>query len=274
MRRFRILSILILLLAAGLAGYFKYKEVKETDWMGPVVSAPTDVLVVSIKAKNDELLEGVTASDIKDGDVTDSLVVEDISGFVDDRRIITYTAFDSDNNVGKATRQMRYTDYTRPKFDLEQPFIYSLGKDIDIFNGVTAKDCIEGNITRNIHLSKGYSIDTESLGNQKIQLEVTNSLGDTVVLPVTVTIYDPSERNQMPAITLSKYIIYIKKGKIPDYASYVSEVSYRNEEIPLESVEVDDSSVNYNKRGVYEVVYSVSSKDGYVGTMRLIVVIR
>ena len=42
----------------------------------------------------------------------------------------------------------------------------------------------------------------------------------------------------------------------------------------LESVEVDDAGVNYDKPGTYEVVFSVQNEDGFVGTTRLIVVIQ
>ncbi|MFQ7768823.1 MAG: hypothetical protein ACLRIL_11475 [Fusicatenibacter saccharivorans] len=54
-----------------------------------------------------ELLSGVTAYDAKDGDVTDSLAVEHISNFIEKgRRKISIVAFDSDNNVTHAEREM------------------------------------------------------------------------------------------------------------------------------------------------------------------------
>lgn len=60
------------------------------------------------------LLAGVTATDAEDGDVTASLLVEGISGRNDDGTVqVTYAAFDSNHHVTKATRAVRYTDYTK-----------------------------------------------------------------------------------------------------------------------------------------------------------------
>ena len=50
------------------------------------------------------LLQGVVAMDEKDGDVSDSLLVEKIAGTNGKEVIVTYVARDSANNVGKASR--------------------------------------------------------------------------------------------------------------------------------------------------------------------------
>ena len=50
------------------------------------------------------LLEGVTAVDEKDGDVSDSLLVEKVAGTNGKEVIVTYVARDGANNVGKASR--------------------------------------------------------------------------------------------------------------------------------------------------------------------------
>ena len=50
------------------------------------------------------LLEGVTAVDEKDGDVSDSLLVEKVAGTNGKEVIVTYVARDDANNVGKASR--------------------------------------------------------------------------------------------------------------------------------------------------------------------------
>jgi len=55
------------------------------------------------------LLQGVTAVDEKDGDVSDSLLVEKIAGTNGKEVIVTYVARDSANNVGKASRMFTTT---------------------------------------------------------------------------------------------------------------------------------------------------------------------
>ena len=53
------------------------------------------------------LLEGVTAVDEKDGDVSDSLLVEKVAGTNGKEVIVTYVARDGANNVGKASRAFK-----------------------------------------------------------------------------------------------------------------------------------------------------------------------
>nr|WP_308626183.1 hypothetical protein [uncultured Eisenbergiella sp.] len=55
------------------------------------------------------LLQGVTAADDRDGDVSDSLLVEKIAGTNGKEVIVTYVARDSANNVGKASRMFTTT---------------------------------------------------------------------------------------------------------------------------------------------------------------------
>lgn len=61
-------------------------------------------LVYTESMKEEELLEGVSAADDVDGDVTDSLLVEKISETADGNVIVTYVALDSSNNVTKKSR--------------------------------------------------------------------------------------------------------------------------------------------------------------------------
>lgn len=52
----------------------------------------------------EELLEGISAVDDVDGDVTDSILIEKISAMADGSVIVTYVALDSSNNVAKESR--------------------------------------------------------------------------------------------------------------------------------------------------------------------------
>ena len=74
------------------------------DRTAPVISFGENA--VSYEEGMDErlLLQGVVAMDEKDGDVSDSLLVEKIAGTNGKEVIVTYVARDSVNNVGKASR--------------------------------------------------------------------------------------------------------------------------------------------------------------------------
>lgn len=76
------------------------------DRTAPAISfADNDTRLVYTETMSDEkLLEGVSAFDDVDGDVTGSLVVEKVSETADGNVIVTYAALDSSNNVAKKSR--------------------------------------------------------------------------------------------------------------------------------------------------------------------------
>ena len=105
-------AVLILFLASLLAfGGCLMRQRTGKDGKGPEISMDNSEISASIHADEAELLSGVTAYDAKDGDVTDSLTVEHISNFIEKgRRKISIVAFDSDNNVTHAERDMVHND--------------------------------------------------------------------------------------------------------------------------------------------------------------------
>ena len=99
------LIVLCVALGAGTAAV-----VVTDDRKGPEIELPADGDVTYEEGSDTaSLLEGVTATDEKDGDVTDSLVIENI--FPNDDHTsasVVYAAKDSHNNVSKATRRVNY----------------------------------------------------------------------------------------------------------------------------------------------------------------------
>ncbi|MDO4332593.1 MAG: hypothetical protein Q4C58_07865 [Eubacteriales bacterium] len=70
----------------------------------PVISFSEEPVIYSESMNEDQLLEGVTATDDADGDVSDTLVIEKIAETSDGKVIVTYAALDSSNNVAKVSR--------------------------------------------------------------------------------------------------------------------------------------------------------------------------
>lgn len=99
------LIVLCVALGAGTAAV-----VVTDDRKGPEIEFPADGDVTYEEGSDTApLLEGVTATDEKDGDVTDSLMIENI--FPNDDHTsasVVYAAKDSHNNVSKATRRVNY----------------------------------------------------------------------------------------------------------------------------------------------------------------------
>lgn len=294
MKRLKHISILIFVVSVLLYVGYKIYDFIADDRFGPIIEIEQEELRVSISADQDALLEGVTATDSRDGDVTDSIVIESISNFIDnDKRIVTYAAFDKNHHVGKATREVTYVDYTSPEFSCKEPFRFPVNS-TNFISAIMAKDCIDGDITDKIKISPGYSVVTDTPGDYPIQIQVANSSGDVEYLPITVEIYDPTDRAVIPVVELKKYIVYTKVGKKIDPLDYVKGVrigagqykmvdtggSYSDKTPSLggtlnySHIDVDGSIVDYNKPGAYELTYSMSIDGEQVGKTRMIIVVR
>ena len=74
------------------------------DRTAPVITVPENGFVYEQDMTEKELLDGVTAYDAEDGDVTAAVFVEKISETADGRVIITYAAADSADNVSESSR--------------------------------------------------------------------------------------------------------------------------------------------------------------------------
>ena len=243
-----ILIVLTVLSVAGL-GVYRYLAARSVSGEAPVITFDSDMLEVTTGAIEAELLQGVTATDAEDGDVTDSVLVETSTHFVSDNTIeVTYAAFDSQGHVTKATRSVRYVDYTSPRFYFTGPMIFSEAGVSELLSYVGARDCIDGDISSRV---KASSLEAGTLlstpGVHMLEFRVTNSTGDTsyLKLPIEVVSGYTSSR-QLP---LLDYLVYIPVGSEFDARSYLPE-DYANDR----QVEIN-SDVDTSVPGVYSVYY-------------------
>ena len=297
MRRLETISIILFMASIVLFGAYWYQERIVKDQTGPVFNIDKNILVVSVKDDENALLNGITATDAKDGDVSESIIVEGISPFTGtDHRIINYVAFDSDNHVTHAKRELVYSDYTASKFILSKPLSFPMNT-TNLLDGIKVDDCIDGDITRNIRMLSEDEIDTAHVGEYSARLKVTNSAGGVSYLPVTIEIYDASTKYRMPQIKLNDYLIYLNRGADFDEESYLSKitvsgteydlvesggtygagwVSADNTEKTLDYDRVDiESDVDTDVTGFYEVKYTFEDTVNGTGTgmTRLYVVV-
>lgn len=294
MRRTRIATIIIFIIASAAFGYYKYDMRNSQDQTGPVIRMDENSITVSVKAEESELLAGISAVDEKDGDVTDSLLIESLSNFLEKGvRTMTVAAFDSDGHITKVRREVVYKDYNSPRFALSKPLKFVIGTE-NITANMTAEDVIDGNITDKIKISGEYSLSSTDVGDYPMEFTVTNSMGDVVKLPATVTLYTASEEKLLPQIELSDYLIYISKGETLHPWDYMKKITlgtveyqkdaegvlqseFMNEDgsfdCIMESEVIILDEVDCNTEGTYEVTYQFYDKEGNIGTVRLIVVV-
>lgn len=294
MRRVRMLSILIFVAALVVFWFGKMHELTSADFAGPKIEMAETTIMVAAGTSEESLLAGVSAVDLKDGDVTGSLVVESKGNFIEKgRREITIAAFDSDHHVTKATREVIYSDYHSPTFSLSAPLKFPTGVQ-NILSEMSAQDVLDGNLTENIKISSEYKLDVTTPGTYPMLFTVSNSAGDVVELPANVEIYDPSEENLKPQIVLTQYLVYTVPGVPVNPWEYVRSISMEGNEyirsddgvfrdmLPEEEQERTEirpeevavlQNFDYGTPGVYEVVYQITGADGVAGTATLIVVV-
>ena len=247
---------------------------KNADSTIPVIEIGKEQIDVSVKNMDEDLLKDVVAKDDKDGDITDKIVVESISKFIDKEKKIckvTYAVSDSDHHVVKASRNIRLTDYRPPRFVLKQSLCFETGSEMSVKDIIGAEDVIDGDISKKVKiLSK--EISTNISGDNVITAQVTNSLGDTATLKAVVII--KQENNLSPEIILTKNIEYLKKGDEFHPQKYVKEAKdNQGEKISVGEVEVTSSSVKTHKAGCYLVQYQVTDKKGNEGFAYLTVMV-
>lgn len=274
--------IVLTALAAVLMAAALIKTVGFRDTDGPEISMNQDSITVSIQDTDQALLAGITTEDKKDGDVTDSLVVEGLSNFIEKgRRQVTVAAFDSDNNVAKATREVIYSDYVSPRFSLDQPLRFALNDDGDIASVFHVEDCLDGDLTGDVLITSDTYYDYSLPGEYSVTFQVSNSAGDVVELPATVEIYDSTEDGAAPKVELSQYLVYIEAGSQINPMDYVTGVmeggahwNMGESGNPYGTGDIEITNpVDTSAPGVYEIGYTIRTGEAYQPAIRLIVIV-
>ena len=242
---------------------FLIKETITTDRSIPVITIESDVLEVELKAKPEDMLVGVTAHDKKDGDITSELFVESISRFTKKGECnVTYVVCDSDNHVTKATRKIRYKNYTSPKFVIEKSLCFSAYDYIDLTETVKAVDCIEGDISGRVVIASD-SLTNLTEGIYNFNVSVTNKYGDTSLMRLPVIIDEDLGFNG-PQIELTQYLIEAPVGTQFDPQSYFVTALDRNENDVSSTLRIEHN-INSAREGTYYIHYYTNDEVGNLG---------
>lgn len=306
MRRFRSLILVVFVLTLGVFGVYTGRIYLNRDVEGPVITCRDKSITASIEDSDAVLLSGVKAVDSVDGDVSSSLIIESVRMDEENQCAVTYAAFDNANNVSKASRTVEFEDYRQPHFTISKPLRFVLGSKSEILKSLGAKDCIDGDITNRIKLvNKDKDSEYTGAGIYNYEVQVTNSIGDLAVLPISVEFYADTyeERLFYPNIYLRSYVTYIEKGVDFQPKDYLDSVKIGNqlyifdenisggmEEPSSSAAEMTQdgkqiagvisydavkyqSNVKPDEPGIYTVEYSCTTKDNYTGTTQMTVVV-
>lgn len=245
---------------------------RKLDREAPVITAESDTLQLSIEDGKEKLMEGLSAKDNKDGNLTGEIFTGSHSKFSKPGVFdMTYLVFDSSNNLGQYTREVEYTDYRKPEFDLNGPLVFGLNENTAVLSSLKLNDAIDGDISDKIKIVSS-EIDKTVAGVYKVGVEGTSAYGDRVSVELPVNIVD--HRKNAPEIVLSKYLVYLNQGAEFNPRTYVDKVLLSSGVKAVDAYTVEiDNQVNTGVPGCYNVLFSYTDEAGVTGYTSMAVIV-
>lgn len=222
MGKLRLSVLTVFILSAVIFAGYTVRQKLLLDTTPPVITCETDELTVSVEDGSDALLQGLTAWDDRDGDLTGEIRVASLSRFNAQRqRTVNYVVFDAAGQPGQAQRTLTYTDYTPPRIYLRQALRFASGSQTGS-DGLTvltaAEDCLEGDLTAQVKYSAEDGLYAREIGTHTYTLQVSNSAGDTRSLALPADVVDSADSTERLRAypLLDEYILYTQKGQPVD----------------------------------------------------------
>lgn len=275
MRLLKIFSLVALVIAVGLFGAAEVTAYLNQDNTLPEISAGSEVLEIPCAYTQEQLLEGVTASDGRDGDLTSQILVGDFSRFIEPGVCdLSYVVFDSSQHMDTLTRRVIFTDYHSPRFALADTLCFEAGStnNTEVRALFSASDLLDGDLTSWITY-EGTTASYSIPGNYTITMEVRNSFGDTVSYDFPIHIYE--QDSHWTDIRLTEPLVYVEQGEYLDPYAYIeSVVDQTGTRYDVSQVEID-SNLNPSVPGLYEIHYQFQQEgDPLFGETWLTVIVQ
>lgn len=272
MHYLRIAALAFFILSAALFAFTTFFYHKDEDTTPPVISSDSDVLEMSVNDPPEKLREGLTASDDRDGDITDKLIVSDESFFFEPGKCtVKYLVFDAAHNYASYSREIVYTDYEPTRFELEEPLVYMLGTNIDFMSEIHAIDALDGDISDRLRLVSS-SLSNYEEGTYPVIVEVMNSHGEKSRVMLNVVVR--KSESVWPQVKLSHYVVYLKQNEQFDPKSLIKQIIASNgAKVDRDKCDVKvGGMLDTSKPGNYTLIYKVGDAADTDGTYLTVVV--
>lgn len=228
------------------------------DTSKPLLQSDREVLEIPCNYTPEQLLEGLSANDETDGDLTSQIVVGNMSRFIDKGTCnLTYAVFDSSNLSASLTRKVHFTDYHSPRFYASKPLVFNekSGNITKLKEYLSVNDMLDGDLTNAIVYGTS-NINFSLTGDYTYGLEITNSFGDTTTVQLPIHIID--EKNTID-IQMTSGIEYISLNQNFNPSQWIKTVKTSNgKTLSQKNVKIT-SNVDVNKPGMYEIHYTITS---------------
>lgn len=207
------------------------------DRNGPEISVPQEEIAYVAGTDTSALLNGVTAQDDRDGDVTDTVTIESIIPNADQTGAsVVYVAKDSKNNVTKETRTILYStdaNQTAAQAAAEQAAADQAAQD-----QAAAEQAAQGD-------AAGESAQTTDDGAAQNEAAIAALSAES------------------PRIYLTQYSVELERGAELNELSYVQDISDDEDSRDelYQGIQIS-GEVDTNTPGEYTLEYHVVDSDG------------
>lgn len=271
MKIIRITVAVLFVLVLAFFGYAKFTEYKHIDPTLPTISGPKEPLKISCSYSDEDLLQGLTAYDEKDGDITSEIMISNFSRLLEKGKSkVNYVVFDSSNQPATFSREVIFTDYRSPRIYLSKPLVFQKNSSENIYAYIGADDILDGDISSLVKVIE-TNVNSLQAGNYSVRVEVTNSFGDTTEMTLPVHILELIDSKV--EISLTQNVAYIKKGTAFDPMKYIKGVANIDGTVIDQNLIKANSTVNTAKPGIYEVIYTAEQNPTSRGLNSLTVVV-
>ncbi|WP_313533046.1 Ig-like domain-containing protein [Exiguobacterium sp.] len=223
---------------------------KALDAMLPILKGVTDTTIEAGTLFNPKVK--VTAADETDGDLTKSI---SISGKVDNKKPglyrLAYSVKDKAGNETKQIRNVTVKDTIKPVISGAKDQSINLNSSFNAKNDVTAKDNIDGVITKNIKISG--TVNVKKIGVYVLTYKVSDASGNTVTTLRKIIVKD----NVKPIISGAKSKTIKYKSSFNPKTGITAKDNVDG--VLTKSIKVT-GSVNTKRKGTYALTYSVKDK--------------
>ena len=183
---------------------------------------------------------------------------------------VSYT-IDKETRTADHTIKLNYG----PKIDAEDQILY-VGDAFDekiALSWATAKDEEEGDISSSIVITEN-TVDIEHAGVYQITYSVTDKGGLTSTKTITVNVVEKQETNTPPVINANDKTLNV--GDAFDEKIALSWATAKDEEEGdiSSSIVITENTVDIEHAGVYQIIYSVTDKDGLTSTKTITVTVK
>lgn len=231
-----IIGLAFLAIILGVRGYFTLSKL---DQSAPTITFSDKAITYTEGEEYTALLEDVKAIDDKDGDVSDSLIVEKIYSDVEAKQaVVTYAAVDRSNNLMKTNRVVQYVP----------------------------SETVEPTATPAPEVTEAPTVVPTTEPTVAPTVVPTPTLEPTVAptpSPEVTVSSSPMILGSAPILYLNSNEIRIKQNAKFTIKNFVAHIvdDKDAEEVLLSSIK-KDGSYNRKEKGTYEMIIYVVDSDG------------